>query len=188
MEIASACAVVLWSCAVATAALLVAAVVPVVAMVALWWLAGWWLEWPLWLAATGLVRALFRMVVMRGRRSFGEIRCSHCWLVRVAALCSIFCTSTPCTTMHIGTCKLLSQVAKQWLSVRHYRRHACSSRHCISSSKQPDVNVTVNMCTIGIRTSCSKCANARALPCIGAGCQSAYESHGAVPLFNRDIQ
>lgn len=86
MEIASACAVVLWSCAVATAALLVAAVVPVVAMVALWWLAGWWLEWPLWLAATGLVRALFRMVVMRGRRSFGEIRCSHCSLVRVAAL------------------------------------------------------------------------------------------------------
>lgn len=74
MEFAWAYAVVMWSCGVATAILIV---------VVLSWLAGWWLEWPLSLAAAGLARAVFRMVVMRGRRSFGEIRYNHCWPVRV---------------------------------------------------------------------------------------------------------
>jgi hypothetical protein len=46
-----------------------------VCVVAAWWLVGWWLKWPQWRAVSGLIMAVFRMVVMRGRRSFGEIRC-----------------------------------------------------------------------------------------------------------------
>ena len=75
MEVASAYDAVKWLSSAEAATIVFAAAAAMVCVVAAWWLIGWWLKWPQWRAVSGLIMAVFRMVVMRGRRSFGEIRC-----------------------------------------------------------------------------------------------------------------